>query len=136
MKSEYKHYTDITREILDTVKVGDLVKINNWKRPLRVKAVSKNYFVMAMPCFGEVLYSVCSKMPWNGIRHNKMVGGMFHCGTDNWIFGSPLVFEHENIYEFKDEECNRIYLESFEKGETELSHRSAVAIYDLYIKAI
>lgn len=29
MKKEYVHYTDITREILDTIKVGDLVKIND-----------------------------------------------------------------------------------------------------------
>lgn len=31
MNKQYKHYTDVTREILDTIKIGDLIKINNWK---------------------------------------------------------------------------------------------------------
>lgn len=48
MNKQYKHYTDVTREILDTIKIGDLIKINNWKKPMRVMAVSKNYFVMAV----------------------------------------------------------------------------------------
>lgn len=42
----YVRYPNATREILDTVCVGDLIKINEWKVPLRVKAVSENYFVM------------------------------------------------------------------------------------------
>lgn len=92
MKKEYVHYTDITREILDTIKVGDLVKINDWTKPLRVKAVSENYFVMVSNLFGKPMYSVCSKLPWKGVRHNAMTGGMFHCGADNWIFGSPYHF--------------------------------------------
>lgn len=58
MKKEYVHYTDITREILDTIKVGDLVKINDWTKPLRVKAVSENYFVMVSNLFGKPMYSV------------------------------------------------------------------------------
>ena len=41
MNKEYTHYRNITREILDTIKVGDLVKINDWTKPLRVKAVSE-----------------------------------------------------------------------------------------------
>lgn len=32
MNKQYKHYTDVTREILDTIKIGDLIKINNWKK--------------------------------------------------------------------------------------------------------
>ena len=46
MSKQYSHYSNITKEILDTVKVGDLIKINDWKKPMRVKAVSENYFVM------------------------------------------------------------------------------------------
>lgn len=42
----YVRYSNVTREILDTVCVGDLIKINEWKVPLRVKAVSENYFVL------------------------------------------------------------------------------------------
>lgn len=40
----YKHYENITREILDTIKVGDLVRVNDWTSPMLVKAVSKNIF--------------------------------------------------------------------------------------------
>ena len=46
MKKEYVHYPTVTREILDTIKVGDLIRVNDWKKPMRVKAVSENYFVM------------------------------------------------------------------------------------------
>lgn len=46
MKTEYKHYTEITKEILDSIKAGMLVKINDWKRPMKVVGVSENYFCM------------------------------------------------------------------------------------------
>lgn len=61
MKKEYVHYTDITREILDTIKVGDLVKINDWTKPLRVKAVSENYFVMVNNLFGKPMVDLLAK---------------------------------------------------------------------------
>lgn len=135
MKKEYTHYDNITREILDTIKVGDLIKVNDWKKPMRVKAVSDNYFVMMQNWFGNTHYSVCSKLPWYGIRHNAMVGGMFHCGTDNWIFGSPLAIEFPDLYKFENEEANKRYFQDFEDGKTELSVRTSVPIYDLYIKS-
>lgn len=134
MNKEYTHYRNITREILDTIKVGDLVKINDWTIPLRVKAVSENYFVMVSNLFGKLMYSVCSKLPWKGIRHNEMIGGMFHCGTDNWLFGSPLSSQYKNLYSFENEEANQAYLQEFENGEAEISERSGVPIYDLYVK--
>lgn len=134
MKKEYTHYTDITKEILDTIKVGDLVKVNCWAKPMRVKAVSENYFVMTKNQFGDIYYSVCSKLPWSGIRHNDMVGGMFHCSTDDWVFGSPLTFDYEDLYKFENEEANQAYLQDFENGECQLSERRGIAIYDLYVK--
>lgn len=138
MSKQYSHYSNITKEILDTVKVGDLIKIKDWKKPMRVKAVSENYFVMTNKQFGDTYYSVCSKIPWGdeGRRHNRMVGGMFHCGADNWIFGTPLGVEYEDIYEFNDEESNKLYLQELESGETRISERSGIAIYDLYIKSV
>ncbi len=39
MKKQYQHYTNHTRENLDTIKVGDLVEVNDWVKPMRVKAV-------------------------------------------------------------------------------------------------
>ena len=119
---------------LCTVKVGDLIKVNDWHQPMKVKCVSANYFVMTANRFGKIYYSVVSKKPWNGVKYNGMVGGMYHCGTDNWVFGSPLTTECEKLYEFNDELYNKLYLEDFEKGECELSHRTSIAIFDLYIK--
>lgn len=130
----YIHYSNVTREILDTICVEDLIKINDWKMPLRVKAVSENYFVMTRKQFGHTVYSVCSKRPWNGIRHNAMRGGMFHCSTDSWVFGSPLSVDYENLYDFENSEANDAYLLSFESGESELSERRGIPIYELYIK--
>ena len=127
---DYTHYKTIDKHILDTeIQVGKLVKINDWKKPLRVVGVSENYFVMKQNMFGKVLYSVCEKKPWDGIRHNSMIGGMFHCGTDNMVFGF-IDFD----YKFDDEQEIKRYLNAFESGEIELSHRTAVPIYGLYVK--
>jgi hypothetical protein len=134
MKKNYEHYNNVTREILDTIKVGDFIRVNNWKKPMRVKAVSDNYFVMIQNLFGNIYYSVCSKLPWDGVIHNSMRGGMFHCSTDNWIFGSALLIDYPDLYKFENEEANQKYLQQFEDGESELSERRGIAIYDLYIK--
>jgi hypothetical protein len=134
MGKQYVHYDNVTREILDTIKVDDLIKVNDWKKPMRVKAVSQNYFVMTQKQFKDTYYSVCSKLPWGGIRHNNMHGGMFHCSSDDWIFGSPLSIDYEDLYEFENEEANQKYLQQFEDGECNLSERRGIAIYDLYVK--
>lgn len=136
MSNEYMHFSEneITKEVLDSIEVGDLIKINDWKIAFRVKAVSKNYFVMARNMFKHTQYSVCEKKPWGGIRYNSMLGGRYHCGTDNFVFGHPLCLVSNNLYKFENEEVNKEYLESFENGECELSARTSVAIFDLYIK--
>lgn len=133
MKKEYIYYSNVTREVLDTIVVGDLVKVNDWTKPMRVKAVSDNYFVMTKKQFGDTYYSVCSKLPWNGIRYNAMRGGMFHCGPDSWIFGAPGI-DYDNLYQFDNEDANQAYLKMFEDGESEISQRKGIAIYDLYVK--
>lgn len=133
MKNNYAHYTNVSRETLDTIKPGDLVKVNDWKRPMKVKAVSDNYFVMTQNLFGETLYSVCSKIPWNGIKYNAMTGGMFHCGPDNYVFGSPLA-EDDSFYKFDNQELAKAYLQEFEDGKCEISERKGIPIFDLYVK--
>lgn len=135
MTKQYTHYTNITRETLDTIKVGDLIKINDWKKPMRVKAVSENFFVMTMKQFNDTYYSVCSKLPWKGGKHNDMTDGMFHCSKDNWIFGSPLCLDYAELYEFNNEESNKLYLQEFEDGKANLSERNGIPIYDLYLKS-
>lgn len=128
MKAEYQNYTEITKELLDSVQVGDLVKCNDWKVPYRVYGVSENYFVMARRMFKNWCYSVCEKKPWPGIRHNAMTGGMFHIGTDNWIFG------YIGGYDFTDPDNAKEYLDCFENGETELSVRRSCPLESISIK--
>lgn len=57
----FVHYKDITRKILDTIKVGDEILVNNWTDPMTVKCVSENYFVMTCVKDEDTYYSVCSK---------------------------------------------------------------------------
>ncbi len=135
MSNKYRHYKNITREMLDEVKDGDLITVNNWATPMTVMAVSKNYFVMTCEENGERYYSVCSKLPWDGVRHNNMVGGMFHCGPDDRTFGSELWFEDPDIYSFKNPETAAKYLQKFENGEYHISERQGIAIYDLIIES-
>lgn len=111
-KRRWKEYTQITRELLDTIEVGDLVRVNTWSKPLEVKAVSENYFVMA----SEKEYSVCSKLPRSG------------------GFGSPLCIYCENVYKFSNEKVNKQYLQEFEDGKAHISERDGTAIYKLYVK--
>jgi len=125
----YVSHTEVTKEILDTIKVGDLIKVNDWKKPMRVKGVSENYAVMIEKQFGKLYYSVIEKKPWDGVRHNEMIGGYFHCGRDNWIF-SDLNFD----YKFDNVEAIARYLSTFESGETELSVRNAIPITQIHVK--
>lgn len=138
MKKQYKTFTKVTKEILDDIKVGDLVKVNNWMRPLKVRAVSENYFVMAAKYFGKWNYSVCEKKPWDGFRRNAMVGGMFHVGTDGWLFGSPVFPEG---YDFDNAELSQKYIDTFELPEHNRDHafisvRRAVPIHKISIKEV
>ena len=125
---EYKTYVEITKELLDQIEVGDLIRVNEWKKALRVKAVSENYFVMTAKAFGKTNYSVCEKKQWDGIRHNMMIGGLFHVGTDSWVFG------WKEGYDFDNPEIAGRYLQSFEDGESEISPRGAVPIFTIQIK--
>lgn len=135
-------YTDITKELLDSIKVGDLVAIQNWDDMLEVRAVSDNYFVMASTSPKQAgLYSICEKK-LSPYTHNDMRKGLFHCGTDFWIFGyinpdddfSDDPNGDENPYTFTNQKFNASYMASLESGETQLSARTSVPIYELYLK--
>lgn len=119
-----------TIEVLNSIKVGDLVKINDWKRPLKVKGVSEHYIAMAVKSFGKVIYSIIEKKRWDGIKYNDMRGGQFHCGTDDWIFGDPYF-----KYNFDDAEAVNQYLQEFETNKARLSMRRAVPVYKVHVKA-
>lgn len=120
--NQYRVYEDqeITKEILDSVEVGDYVKINDWKRPLIVKAVSQNYFIASMPCFESWLYSIFDKST-NLNKHNN---GKFVAAPDN--------FRGKHDYS-KESECE-IALVELEKGMLELSQRREASISKIQIK--
>ena len=124
--AEYKLYTEITKELLDSVQVGDLIKCNDWDTPLRVKGVSENYFVMSN---GEE-YSICEKKQWDGTIYNAFRGGMFHISTDNLIFG------WSGGYGFDDEANMKKYLDALENGDIGLSLRSGCPLERIAIKKV
>lgn len=139
--NDYIKYEHVTKELLDTIKVGDLIKVNGWKKPLRVRAVSDNYFVIASKMFDKWDYSVCEKKPWGGIRYNSMIGGMFHIGTDGWIFGSPIWNQFGcKGYDFDNLEVSQEYINTFELPKDDREHafispRNAVPINNISIKS-
>lgn len=120
MSKKYETHNNIDKPLLDSIKPGDLIKCNGRKMPLRVIAVTENFFVMARPCFREVLYSVCEKRPYPN--------GRFYISTDNMVFGS------EHGYDWKTEEQAKEYLMEFEKGEYELSRRRQAPLREICIK--
>jgi hypothetical protein len=120
---------EVTKEILDSLAVGDLVKINDWARPMTVRGVSENYAVMTQNVFGQLNNSIIEKKPWGGKKHFDMVGGRFHYGPDTQFFCSP-VFE----YEFDNDESIKKYLNSYETGESKLLHRYAKPIHEIQYK--
>ena len=129
MNKGYCVFDHISREVLDAVMVGDLIKVNDWTKPMKVMGVSQNYFVMVQKQFKDTYYSVCSKLPWKGTAHNNMIGGHFHCGRDFWIFGD-VDFD----YNFDDQTAVAKYLQKFESGESEISERNGIPILEIKIK--
>lgn len=122
-----------TSELLDSVKPGDLVWINDWYNPFRVKCVSSNYFVMIGFDDGEQMYSICSKKPFPGECHNGVCLGDFYCGPDFWTFGSALAGKYKNLYSFTNKTANRKYMESLESGETQILMRRMAKINQIRI---
>ena len=87
--NKYNKYQglSITKELLDSIEIGDLIKINDWGKPLRVKCVSKNYVALAIKLFNKNIYSIIEKKMRIQGNHNEMQKGKFHVGPDNMIFG-------------------------------------------------
>jgi hypothetical protein len=114
---------DITKEVLDTVEKGNLIKLNNWKVPFKVMLVSNNYFVMIRKQFGKSRYSVCDKV--------NLIAG-----TDNRIFGymSKTEYTDKDTPRYENEAFLTEYLESFETGETQISPRNRIKLTEVYCK--
>lgn len=131
-RGEYTLYTQeqITRELLDGIKVGDFVKFDNTRRGMRVWGVSENYILAGTKSFhGQYIYTVIWKVLWTG-QYNAMNKDTFVHGPDDRIFG----YLHDHAYELDNEEFVKDYLDAFEKEEVRLSYRRSVSIYSLKIR--
>lgn len=129
MNRQYVSYglKDITKELLNTVDVGDLIKCNDWKIPLRVKAISENYFVMIGKVFGKTEYSICQKQLPNWSR-NYVSGNNFIIGLDNMLFNT--------IGDYAIEENTKELLRNLESGEYAMSVKNSVDLTLISIKKI
>ena len=129
--NKYNKYQglSITKELLDSIEIGDLIKINDWGKPLRVKCVSKNYVALAIKLFNKNIYSIIEKKIRIQGNHNEMQKGKFHVGPDNMIFGD-LNFD----YLFNNNESMKGYLERFECNLLLISERTGMAINCIEIK--
>lgn len=124
---QYKTYgiNEITKELLNTIGVGDLIKCNNWRTPLKVKAVSEHYFVMTRPFFDKTEYSICQKFIPNW-RRNNVSGENFIIGLDDRLFNT--------IGDYSIKENAEELLRRMESGEYEMSVRSSVDLIRISIK--
>lgn len=132
----YKHYENITRELLDSIGVGDQIKVNGWSKPLTVVGVSENFFVME----SKKEYSVCDKRPstftYNEGRRNEIIKGKFRVARDCWLSG--WYHNGECGRKFGDPNWVKEYLASFELDESnadrsELSQRGTETIRKIAI---
>lgn len=130
---QYETYQkeNITKELLNSLKVGDLVKVNAWKKPMRIVATSENFFIMLRKHFDTYMYSICEKNK-RGTAYNLLYKpnrgydeDEFVCGKDNYVFGK---FDYEN-----EEDCKKA-LKELESGEMEVSTRSGLGISLLSVK--
>lgn len=121
-KKIYEVFERPTKELLDTIKVGDMIKCNNWKESYRVKVVSENYFIATRPFFGNVLYTICHKDK-AGFQHNSIVEDLPYIGPDDYVFGN---------FSYKDDYDDAI--KELEAGEMSVSERNGVALYSIQIK--
>ena len=144
-KKQYEYYSgsEVTKELLDSIKTGDLIKVNDWNKPLRVKGTTDNYFIMSTKQFGKDVYSVCEKKRREEGQHNRMTKGMFHVSRDAWLFGwmgwKDFDFRDNYSYQFDNPEWVDAYLKSFEsvpEGQelSMLSERAGISIEETYIK--
>lgn len=86
MVNKYAIYNNPTKEILDTILVGDLVKCNDWGHSMRVVAVNPDYFIVVRKMFKTYAYSICHKAPadfsWVSIEEGRP-----YIGPDDRVFG-------------------------------------------------
>ena len=130
--SKYEIYEkeNITKELLNTIKAGDFIKINTWKKPFKVIEVSENFFVMCKPHFDTFMYSICEKNK-RGYAHNMDYRPDCGFDSDEFVCGPDDAY---TAYDYHNsEECKQA-LQDLESGELEVSTRHGWGIWHLEIK--
>lgn len=116
------------KNILEELKINDKVRINNWK-PMKVKAVSKNYVLVA----NKREYSILCKQK-NTFEYNGIEIGCFVCAPDFWLFGCPESIDDEEFYKFNDPKKAQKYLNDFESGKNKISRRRRAKIQKIVLQ--
>ena len=107
-------------EVVNSLKLGDKLAINDWKAKYTVCGISPN-FVLAH--YGQH-YTIISRKPTPSDYHfNGVRGGEIRCAPDWWIFG------YVDGYRFTDENWVTKYLTTLEEGETEMSQKKHATVW-------
>lgn len=133
MSSSYEYYTKavITKELLDSIKIGDRIICNDWTTALTVSGVSDNYFIMyrklkKCPSYTNgIEYSICKKIKTE-YTNNYLTPDYFSIGTDNSTF---------NQYDHSKEQDTIIILKQLEQGKIQLS-ASAINLETIRIRRV
>ena len=128
MKQEYRTYTEITQKLLDSLKIGDMVRINDWKQSMPVCGVSKHYVVIAARQFGNWRCAVVQKVPWVGYDRD----------TYTWLVGKYVCCTHSlpgTMFDLGDPSEVKKYLKNLESVSLdETAPYGATAINTLRIR--
>lgn len=136
MSQYYRKYPQekITSKVIESIDVGDFIKINDEKRGMKVRAISQNYILLANKCFGtQYLYSIMSKHPAKFTKNN-IIKGLYYRGIDDRLFGFSSQSNLYASYDFENVLFLKDYLQALELGAISISQRNATAINTLYIR--
>lgn len=122
MTKKYKE-VKVTKENLESLKVSNYVRVNDWQWGLRVVGVSKNFIVLHNNK-GE--YSVVEKREGKIDHLSIRKKGIFHCGSS---LACP-----EGYMDFKDNEWVQKYLDMFESGKAKLFDATTIPISRMWVK--
>jgi len=120
--------TDEIISLLNSLKLGDKLAINDWKAKYTVCGISQNYILAH---YGQH-YTIIQRTPMpDGYCYNGVRGGDIRCAPDWWIFG--WMSDKWDDYQFNNEEWVKDYLYSLESGETEMSQKRHAPVWFLSV---
>ena len=114
--------TDDIIKVLNSIKLGDKLAINDWKAKYTVCGLSQN-FVLA---HSGQHYTIIERHPMpddyclNGVR-----GDDIRCGPDWWVFG------YVDGYDFTNKDWVAKYMTNLELGLTEISQKKHAPVFFL-----